>query len=137
MVDDAERHAEEDKAQRDAVETKNMAENIVYQTEKLLKEQGDKLPADKKEKAEKVIEDLKKATEGGNTEEIKAKIEALNTEMQAMSADLYSQPEAQAGAEGEANAPGGAEADAGTSEKKDDEGDVIDADFEMVDDEKK
>ena len=137
MVDDAERHADEDKAQRDAVETKNMAENIVYQTEKLLKEQGDKLPADKKEKAEKVIADLKKASEGGNTEEIKAKIEALNTEMQAMSADLYSQPDAQASAAGEGDAPADAPADARKSEKKEDEGDVIDADFEMVDDEKK
>jgi len=139
MIHDAERHAEEDKSKRDSVETKNMAENIVYQTEKLLKEQGDKLPADKKEKAEKAVEELKKATEAGNTDEIKAKMEALNTEMQAMSSDLYSQAGAEQGGGG-ADSAGASQEKSEKEEdgsKKKDEGDVIDADFEMVDDDKK
>ena len=140
MIDDAEKHADEDKAKRDSVETKNMAENIVYQTEKLLKEQGEKLPADKKEKAEKAVADLKKAVETDDTEEIKAKMEALNTEMQAMSSDLYSQPGAEqaAGAADSGDASEKEDSDKKKeSKKKEDDGEVIDADFEMVDDDKK
>jgi len=134
MVDDAEKFADEDKGRREAVETRNMAENLVYQTEKLLKEQGDKIAGDKKSKVESAIEDLKNAVKSENTEEIKSKMEALNKEMQAVSADLYSQAksrepkETEAGAE---EAEGGEQAAGGK-----DEGEVIDADFEMVDDDK-
>ncbi|NQU41552.1 MAG: Hsp70 family protein, partial [Lentisphaerae bacterium] len=130
MVKDAEAHAEEDQKKRESVETRNTAENIVYQTEKLLKEQGDKVPDEKKSGVNVAIEELKAAIKAENTDEIKAKMEALNTQMQAISADLYAQ----------ATPPeGGAEADEGapTAEKKDEDGDVIDADFEMVDDDKK
>jgi len=139
MVKDAEAHAEEDAKKRESVETHNMAENAVYQTEKLLKEQGDKVPDDKKSGVEAAIEELKTAIKADNTDEIKAKMEVLNTEMQAISADLYAQaPEGAPGAEG-APAPegdaGGPEAPA--EETKEEEGDVIDADFEMVDDDKK
>jgi len=138
MVDDAERYAEEDKTKREAVETKNMAENVVYQSEKLLKEQGDDLDAEKKSKVESAIADLKKALEAGNTEEMKAKLEILNTEMQAISQEMYAKAQAAqqeaGGAEGAADA-GGAPENA-KSEKKD-EGEVIDADFEMVDEDKK
>jgi molecular chaperone DnaK len=140
MVKDAEAHAEEDAKKRESVETKNMAENVVYQTEKLLKEQGDKVPDDKKSGVESAIEDLKKAIESDNTDEMKAKMEALNTQMQAISADLYAQaaPEGAPGAEGgptpEGEAGGG---EAQAEEKQEEEGEVIDADFEMVDDDKK
>ncbi len=140
MVKDAEAHAEEDAKKRESVETKNMAENIVYQTEKLLKEQGEKVPDDKKSGVESAIEDLKKAIESDSTDEMKAKMEALNTQMQAISADLYSQaaPEGAPGAEGEPAAEGDAAGgDAQAEEKKEEEGEVIDADFEMVDDDKK
>jgi molecular chaperone DnaK len=137
MVKDAEQHAADDQQRREVVETRNMAENVVYQTEKLLKEQGDKVPADKKAPVESAVEELKSALKGSNSEEIKAKLEALNTAMQAVSADLYSQ--AQPGA-AQADEPGGAaeEAKAGEAEQaKRDEGEVIDADYEMVDDNKK
>jgi len=138
MVDDAERYAEEDKTKREEVETKNTAENIVYQSEKLLKEQGDDLDADKKAKVESAIADLKKALDAGNTEEMKAKLETLNTEMQAISQEMYAKAQAaqEAGAEGAAGADAGGASDEAASEKKD-EGDVIDADFEMVDEDKK
>lgn len=144
MIKDAERHAEEDQKQRETVETKNMAENVVYQTEKLLKEQGDKVAGDKKAKVESALNDLKTAIKSDNIDEIKAKIEALNTEMQAVSADLYAQAKSSAQEQQAEGRKGGRssgsgkardkQADEGASKK--DEGDVIDADFEMVDDDK-
>jgi len=140
MVKDAEAHADEDAKKRESVETKNMAENIVYQTEKLLKDQGDKVPDEKKSGVEAAIEDLKKAIESDSTDEMKAKMEALNTQMQAISADLYAQaaPEGEPGAEGGPTPEGDAGGDeAQAEEKKEEEGEVIDADFEMVDDDKK
>ncbi len=139
MVDDAERYAEEDKTKREEVETKNTAENIVYQSEKLLKEQGEDLDADKKAKVESAIADLKKALDAGNTEDMKAKLETLNTEMQAISQEMYAKAQAAqeaGGAEGAPSADAGGDTGSAESEKKD-EGDVIDADFEMVDEDKK
>ncbi len=140
MVDEAESHAEEDQARRDSVETKNMAENTVYQTEKMVKEHGDKVPDDKKAKVESAVEDLKKAIEGGNVDDMKAKMETLNTEMQAISSEMYAQASAQqqaAGEEGGEQEQGsGPEASESASSESKEKEDVIDADFEMVDDDK-
>jgi molecular chaperone DnaK len=139
MVQDAEKFASEDEEKRGAVEAKNQAENLIYQTEKLLKEQEDKIADDKKKDVESAIEDLKTAVKGENAEEMKAKIEALNTVMQAVSADLYAQAKedgADAGQAEAGEAAAGADqaaGDAAGSEKKEK---VIDADFEMVDDDK-
>lgn len=142
MVKNAEKHAEEDKKIREGVETKNMAENAVYQTEKLLKEHADKVADDKKAKVEAAIESLKEAIKTDNHDEIKAKLENLNNEMQAISADLYSQSQAgqqdTAGGAADAGGTGAAAEEPGKEEADNkDEGDVIDADFEMVDDDKK
>jgi len=141
MVDEAERHADEDKARRESVETKNMAENIVYQTEKMLKEHGDKVDAGKKAKVESAVAALKKAAEGHSTEDIKAKMDALNQEMQAISQEMYAHAQK---AGGEQQASGGGASSGGPSQDasagggaKEKDGDVIDADFEMVDDDKK
>ncbi len=137
MVSDAERHAEEDKQRREAVETKNMAENVVYQTEKMLAEHGDKVDAAKKEPVEQGIAALKSALEGGDTAEIKSKMDALNQAMQAISQEMYAQAQSQQEApDAEAGAPP-ADEDASSSQKesKDKDG-VIDADFEMVDEDK-
>ncbi len=137
MVDDAAKHADEDEKRREAVDTKNSAESIVYQTEKLLKENEDKVSEENKTKVEAAVEALKEALKSDNTEEIKAKMEALNTEMQAISAEMYAQP-GEAGADAGAGEAAGADAGAagGDAEAKED-GDVIDADFEMVDEDKK
>jgi len=147
MVHEAEEHAEEDQKRREAVEARNMAENMVYQTEKLLKEQGDKVPEDKKQKVEAGIEALKEAIKTDNPEEIKAKMEALNSEMQAISADLYSQAKEQASAQAAGASPEAAKEEGASEgaeqegqkagpEKEKEEGEVIDADFEMVDEDK-
>jgi molecular chaperone DnaK len=133
MVQDAERHAEEDKQRREAVETKNTAENIVYQTEKMLAEHGDKVDAAKKATVEGAIASLKAALESNNTAEIKSKMDALNQAMQAVSQEMYAQAQSQGGASAGADAPP-PPADAESSkEKSQDKDGVIDADFEMVD----
>ncbi len=131
MVDDASRHADEDKEKRESVETRNMAENIVYQTEKVLDEQGEKLSDEKKAPATKAVEDLKEALKGDNTDELKAKLEALNGVMQGLSQELYADAQPGEGADG-AEAP----ADGAAPEADKAADDVIDADFEMVDDDK-
>ncbi|OVE73653.1 molecular chaperone DnaK [bacterium B17] len=135
MVKDAEKFAEDDKQQRDSVDAKNQGENMVYQVEKLLKENGDKISDDKKAPVEAAKEELKKAVESGDADAIKEKMEVMNTAMQAAASELYSQGQPEGGA-----APG-AEQPAGEEEKKEeskkDDGDVIDADFEMVDDNNK
>lgn len=145
MVKDAEKHADEDQKRREGVETRNMAENVVYQTEKLLKEQGDKVASDKKAKVESAVNDLKDAIKSENADDMKAKMETLNTEMQAVSADLYAKAkkegEAQGQDPGEAGQSAGGESEdekknEGSASKKDEDS-VIDAEFEMVDEDKK
>jgi len=135
MVKDAEQHADEDKGLREQVETRNTAESIVYQTEKLLNEQADKVAEDKKAGVVEAVEKLKKAIESGSTEEMKAGMEELNSQMQAISGDLYAQAKS-AEPQGAAGAAQGEEKQEGGDAAKKDEGDVIDADFEMVDDDK-
>jgi molecular chaperone DnaK len=139
MVRDAEAHAEEDRKQRESAEVHNQAENLVYQTEKLLKEQGDKVAADKKSAVEKEIEKVREAIKSNDAEVMKSAIESLTQTVQTISADLYSQARKQPGAEGAAGAgPAGEPAAAGgAGAEKTTEGDVVDADYEMVDDKKK
>ncbi|RWW86040.1 hypothetical protein BHE74_00005239, partial [Ensete ventricosum] len=122
MVKEAERFAKEDKEKRDAIDTKNQSESVIYQTEKQLKELGDKVPAEVKEKVETKLKDLKDAVAGGSTQSMKDAMAALNQEVMQLGQSLYNQP----GAAGPGPAPG---ADAGSSTKGPDNGDVIDADF--------
>ena len=120
-----------------------MADNLVYQTEKVLKEQADKIDSGKKAGVEEAVEKVKKSLASENVEEIEAAMEGLNTAMQAISADLYSQAKSgaeqagAAGAEGQPAEGAGETEEKATTSKSDDKGDVIDADFEMVDDDKK
>lgn len=81
MVSEAEKFSSEDKERRDAVDTRNQADSIVYQTEKQLSELGDKVPADIKASVEAKVSELKSALEGGETATIKAGIESLNQEV--------------------------------------------------------
>jgi molecular chaperone DnaK len=135
MVKDAEEHAEDDKKRRETAETRNMADNLVYQTEKLIKDQGDKMPEDKKRPVQEAVEKVKTALKGDDNDSIKSAMDELNTVMQAFTAELYSQAKAAhpAGAPEEGAGPGGKPEGKGKGGKDD----VIDADFEMVDDKKK
>lgn len=126
MKQEAELHAEEDKKKKEEVEIKNQAEVVVFTTEKMLKESGDKMKAEDKKELEEKVEALKKAKESGNLEEMKKKMEELNTVAQKIGAAMYQQPGA--GAPGAGPAGTGAEAtgDKPAEEKKDDvvEGEV-------------
>jgi molecular chaperone DnaK len=129
MTKEAELHAEEDRKRKDAVETKNQLDSTVYNLEKTLKEAGDKIPADKKAPIEAAIADAKKALEKADLDAMKAAMENL----QKVGAELYAQAQ-QAGAAAGASEPAQESASAKKpSEKK---ADVVDADFEVVDDDK-
>lgn len=89
MVKDAEAHAEEDRQRREEVEIRNNADSLVYQTEKILREQGEKVSADEKEAVESPLSALKKSLEGNDSAAIKAATEALMSANQAFSQKLY------------------------------------------------
>lgn len=127
MVKEAEKFAKEDKEKRDAIDTKNQADSVVYQTEKQLKELGDKVPAPVKGKVEAKLKELKDAiSSGSTTQTIKDAMAALNQEVMQIGQSLYSQ----AGAPGAGPTTGaGAGAGAAGSTDSKPDGDVIDADF--------
>ncbi|KAH9626294.1 hypothetical protein KSS87_013931 [Heliosperma pusillum] len=126
MVSEAERFAKEDKEKREAIDTKNQADSVVYQTEKQLKELGDKVPGPVKEKVESKLGELRDAISGGQTQAIKDAMAALNQEVMQLGQSLYNQP----GAGGAPDGPApGADSQTSDSTGKGPEGDVIDADF--------
>ncbi|KAJ6427754.1 hypothetical protein OIU84_023203 [Salix udensis] len=125
MVSEAEKFSKEDKEKRDAIDTKNQADSVIYQTEKQLKELGEKVPAPVKEKVEAKLQELKDAVAGGSTQVMKDAMAALNQEVMQLGQSLYNQPGAAPGA---GPAPGG-EAGPSDSSSKGPDGDVIDADF--------
>jgi len=133
MTREAEVNAAEDKRRREAVETRNQLDTAVYQLEKTLKEAGDKLPADKKSRAEGVLADAKKALESNDADRMKSALESLSKAGAEFYADAQAAAQASQAAGGaDAKRAAGAES-APKSEKK---ADVVDADFEVVDDEK-
>lgn len=125
LVKEAELHAEDDKKKRDLVEAKNLGDSMVYQTEKTLKEAGDKVDAATKSSIETAVTDLKKAMEGEDAADIKAKTDALTEATHKLAEIMYQQQAAGASGAGEGGA-GQAE----TAPGQDD--DVMDADFEEV-----
>ena len=98
-VKDAEKFAEEDKKQKEAVETKNHAETLIFQSEKAMNEMGDKLTDADKEPVKAAIEKLKETVKGGNNDAIKADTEALEKAFYALSEKLYQAAGAQGGAD--------------------------------------
>lgn len=128
MVNEAEKFAKEDKEKRDAIDTKNQADSIVYQTEKQLKEFGDKVPAGVKETVEAKLGELKDAISGGSTQAIKDAMAALNQEVMKLGSSVYGKPgETPDAAAGQA--PGSDSGPSGNKGPEGPEGDVIDADF--------
>ncbi|MGH3778274.1 MAG: molecular chaperone DnaK [Pseudonocardiaceae bacterium] len=131
MMRDAEEHAEEDRLRREEAETRNQAESLVYQTEKFIKDNDDKLPSDVKDKVNVALGEAQEALKGTDTAAIRTAMEKLATESQALGQALYSDQSAAggatAGAAGDGAAPGGS---SGSSSGADD---VVDA--EIVDEE--
>jgi len=126
MKKDAEMHADEDKKKKDNVQIKNEAEAVVFQTEKLLKESGDKMKEEDKKELETKLEDLRKVKDTDQHDEIKAKMEAMNEIAQKIGAVMYEQKqsEAQPGAEGGESASAEASADKGKDDDTVVEGEV-------------
>jgi molecular chaperone DnaK len=98
MMRDAEEHAEEDRKRREEAETRNQAESLVYQTEKFMKENDDKLPSDVKDKVNAALGDTQQALKGTDTDAIRTAMEKLATESQALGQALYKDSAATAGA---------------------------------------
>ncbi len=140
-VKEAEQYAAEDKKRKEAVEERNKAESMIYETEKALKELEGKISEDEKKTVEDAKEDLRRALEANNPDDIKAKTDALTEKFHAISTKLYQQ-QAQGGAgpdmSGGAGAAGaGPDMGAGRSAGPEAAGDnVVDADYEVVDDDK-
>ena len=140
MVREAEANAAEDRRKKELVEAKNRADGLIYQSEKTLKDYGDKVPADMKNKVTSQIDVLKKVMEGENTEEIKRNTDTLEKLIGELSTYMYQQSSAGAGAGASAGAGAGAygagtgsQASSGGSKPEDD---VIDAEFEAKDETK-
>jgi len=124
MVKDAESHAEDDKKKKESIEARNQADALVYSTEKSMKEHGEKLPAEDKDKIEEALKELKEilSNEKATSEEINSKVEPLNTAAMKLGEMMYKESQDQAAADG-----------ATDENKKDSEdADVVDADFEEV-----
>ena len=117
-VDEASKYAEEDKNKKETIETKNSAESVIYQVEKTIKDLGDRVSENEKSDINSKIEALKSILDSGDNKDIKAKTDELTQEMYKLSSKLYENNAQQPGASQEA--------------KKDD--DVVDADYEVVDD---
>ncbi len=121
-VKEAEKFAEEDKRKKEEVEVKNNADSLVYQTEKTLKELGDKISADEKQKVEGHLANLKKKLEGNDTQAIKKATEELTESFHAISQKMYEQAAQQA--QSEAGQEG---------EKAEEDDNIVDADYKVVD----
>ncbi len=137
MVQDAETHAAEDQQKREEVEVHNQADSLIYETEKNLGEFGDKVDAAIKSNVESAVEELKRALESNDTEDIKAKTESLMQVWHQASEELYKQT-AEAGGDPSAGPEHhSAPTDEPQSTTSSPDGEVIDADYEVVDDDKK
>ncbi|PIQ14328.1 MAG: molecular chaperone DnaK [Flavobacteriales bacterium CG18_big_fil_WC_8_21_14_2_50_32_9] len=123
MKREAEENADSDKKAKETVDTINQADSLIFQTEKQLKEYGDKIPADKKQPIEDALAELKKAHEAKEIEAIKSGIEKLNTVFQAASQEMYNAQQQEGAAQSEPNAQSSNGAD-----------EVTDVDFEEVTD---
>jgi len=130
MVKDAEAHAAEDKTRREGVEVRNRADSLVYQLEKQLAENADKVDPATKAKVQGGIDRVKKALEGTDTAEIKAAADDLEQLFHAAAQEMYQASAGQGGPEGSAGGEGQGDADADATSKKG----SVDADFEVVED---
>ncbi len=130
MIKEAEKYAEEDKKRRELAEARNQADSVIYQAEKTLKDFGDKVTAQETEQVNKAKEELRKALEGNDINEIKQKTENLTKVLYDITSRIYQQTgqQAAAGGGGTTGATGGTTGS---------QGKTVDADYKVVDDEQK
>jgi molecular chaperone DnaK len=132
---EAEAHAEEDRKAREAAEIRNNADNLAYQSEKQLRELGERLSADQKQALEGAIKNVREKLNGNDADAIKQATDDLQNQFQNISAELYKQAASQGG--GAQTGGGAAEPKAGGATPGQSGENVVDADFEVVDDDKK
>jgi molecular chaperone DnaK len=130
MKQDAKEHAAEDQKKKEEIDIRNAADSLIFSTEKQLAELGDKIPADKKPRMEGALEKLKEAYKNGTAESIKSAMDDLNKEWSDVASNLYQTPDAGAGAPG-ASGPSAGGGDQGG--KKGGEGEVENAEYEVID----
>jgi chaperone protein dnaK len=130
-IKEAEQYAEEDKKKKEEVEVKNQAEGMLFETEKQMNELGDKVTADEKSKVDAAREDLKKAVEANDVEDIKAKIEALTQAFYPISSRIYQEAQ-----QAQASTAGSGEQAQDSAQSADPNGNTVDADYEVVDEDK-
>jgi molecular chaperone DnaK len=128
MKTEAEAHAEEDRKRKELVEAKNMADNTCYTAEKMLKDAGDKVPADLKSKVEDGVSKVRAVLNGDDTEAIKKSVESLNEEIQKIGAAMYQQQ----GPQEAGPQPGGEQPGGGNQAPGGDDGDVVDGEFKSA-----
>jgi len=124
MKKDADLHAEEDKKKRELIEARNIAESLVYTTEKALRESGDKVPADDKKKIEAALEDVKKVKDKDDVAEIRAKSQVLGQAAQKIGEAMYKNQKSEGG--GPADSAGKRQSDGGKKPDEPVEGEVVD-----------
>jgi len=132
MVKEAESHAEEDRLAKEKVEIRNLADNTAFAAEKLVRDQGDKLGDDDKKSLEELVTKVRESLKGEDSEAMKSATEDLNKKIQHISTEMYRKASAAAGAPEAGPAP-----EEPATKKTSDKDDVIDADFEVVDKDKK
>lgn len=130
-IKEAEQYAEEDKKKKEEVEVKNQAEGMLFETEKQMNELGDKVTADEKSKVDAAREDLKKAVEANDVEDIKAKIESLTQAFYPISSRIYQEAQ-----QAQASAAGSGEQAQDSAQSAGPNGNTVDADYEVVDEDK-
>jgi molecular chaperone DnaK len=131
MVKEAEEHAEEDRQRKEAIEARNQADSLIYSTDKSLKEHGDKIGADDRQAIEAAISDLRGVLDSADAATLRSKTETLAQLSMKLGEAMY-RAQAEGGGDGDGGAAGGGSGSAGASDEN-----VVDADFEEVDDDKK
>ena len=133
-VKDAEAHAAEDKKMKEDIEVRNNAESLIFNTEKTLKDIGDKISNEEKSKVEAELDNLKKTLEGKDTDAIKAATDKLTSVFYEITEKLYKNANPNGAANGTAGANGADQAGANEGPKADENGNVYDADYKVEDD---
>jgi len=135
MVQDAQKYAEEDKKRKELAEARNQADTLIYSTEKTLRDMGDKVESDKKEEVEKCVQELKEALNGEDVSAIQAASDKLSSTLHELSSKIYEEVQKEQQTAGAGQAHGAQEE--GTSSSAEGGEDVVDADYEVVDDDEK
>jgi molecular chaperone DnaK len=136
MVKEAEKYAEDDKKRKEEIELRNQADSLVYTTEKTLEELGDKISKDQKDKVERAKDTLKESLKGMDMAKIKADTDELTKALHEVSAVVYQEAAKKAAAE-EAEAAKAKEGEEGKKEEKKEEGDYVDVEYDVKDEEGK